>query len=82
MMTDITNAEAIQMMGRCKQEIAMLRAEIGRLKPKADAYDNLAAVLRLLPQPSQGAGEDLVWTLDKRIRELTPPAPRKDDAQS
>lgn len=69
----INNREAIEMMNRCKSEIVGLRATIERLKPKADAYDNLAAVLRLLPQPSMGMGEDLVWTLDKRIRELTPP---------
>jgi hypothetical protein len=73
------NLEAIEMMNRCKQEIAGLRAEISRLKPKADAYDNMATILRLLPQPSVGMGEDLVWVLDKRIRELTPkpaePAP-------
>lgn len=68
----IDNNEAIEMMNRCKQEIAGLRAEIARLKPKADAYDSVAQVLRLLPQPSQGMGEDLVWILDKRIRELTP----------
>lgn len=60
------------MMNRCKNEIAGLRAVIDRLRPKADAYDNLASVLRLLPQPSQGMGEDVVWILDKRIRELQP----------
>lgn len=69
---DITNAEAIEMMNRCKHEISVLRLQIDRLKPKADAYDNLASVLRLLPRPSEGASEDLIWTLDKRIRELTP----------
>lgn len=66
------NAEAIQMMERCKHEIRDLRAVIDRLKPKADAYDNLASVLRLLPQPSVGMGQDMVWILDKRIRELGP----------
>lgn len=71
-MKDMSNSEGIEMMTRCKEEIHSLRATIDRLKPKADAYDNLAAVLRLLPQPSQGMGEDLVWTLNNRIRELTP----------
>jgi hypothetical protein len=71
---DISNKEAIDMMLRCKNEIVGLRATIDRLKPKADAYDNIAIVLRLLPQQSVGMGEDVVWTLDKRIRELTPPA--------
>lgn len=72
MQDTITNAEAIQMMQRCKHEIADLRRQIATLRPKADAYDNLTIVLRLLPQPSIGMGEDLVWTLDKRIQELTP----------
>lgn len=71
-MKEFTNAEAIEMMNRCKHEIMMLRAQIDRLQPKADAYDNLASVLRLLPQPSIGMSEDMVWILDKRIRELAP----------
>lgn len=66
----ISNREAIEMMTRCKQEIQSLRAQIDRLKPKADAYDNLAIVLSLLPRQSVGMGEDLVWVLDKRMREL------------
>lgn len=70
---EISNQEAIQMMNRCKDEITSLRARIDRLQPKADAYDNLVTVPRLLPQPSIGMGEDLVWTLNKRIKELTPP---------
>lgn len=70
-MKDMTNAEAMQMMTRCKAEIINLRAQVERLKPKADAYDSLATVLRLLPQPSIGASEDLVWTLENRMRELT-----------
>ena len=69
---DISNQEAIQMMNRCKQEIVSLRSLIDRLQPKADAYDNIVTILRLLPQPSVGMSEDLVWTLDKRIRELQP----------
>lgn len=69
---EISNKEAVEMMNRCKQEIIGMRATIDRLKPKADAYDNLVIVLSLLPRPSIGMGEDLVWTLDKRIRELTP----------
>jgi hypothetical protein len=69
---EISNKEAIEMMNRCKQEIIGMRATIDRLKPKADAYDNLVIVLGLLPRQSVGMGEDLVWTLDKRIHELTP----------
>lgn len=75
-MTDtISNKEAIDMMLRCKSEIMSLRATIDRLRPKADAYDNLAIVLSLLPRSGIGVGEDVVWTLDKRVRELTPPSP-------
>jgi hypothetical protein len=83
MSENMPNAEAIQMMNRCKQEIAGLRARIDRLQPKADAYDNLVTVLGLLPRPSVGMGEDLVWVLDKRIRELEPkpgPNPVAGDA--
>lgn len=73
------NKEAIDMMLRCKNEILSLRATIDRLKPKADAYDNLATLLRLLPQPSVGMGEDLAWVIDRRIKELTPPTPQPAD---
>jgi hypothetical protein len=69
---EISNREAIEMMERCKHEIMRLRAVIDRLQPKADAYDNLAIVLHLLPRPGVCIGEDLVWTLDKRIRDLQP----------
>ena len=68
----MSEKEAIEMMNRCKQEILSLRAQIDRLTPKADAYDKLAIVLGLLPRQSVGMGEDLVWVLDKRIREITP----------
>jgi len=70
MSTQISNEEAIQMMQRCKHEIQSMRDEIDHLRPKAEAYNNLAAVLNLLPKRSMGMGEDLVWVLDKRIREL------------
>lgn len=69
------NKEAIEMMQRCKSEIMSLRAQIDRLSPKADAYDKLAIVLGLLPRPGISMGEDVVWTLDKRIRELKPEEP-------
>ena len=69
---EINNVEAVEMMQRCKAEILGLRAEISRLRPKAEAYDNLAIVLGLLPRRSEGMAEDLVWRIDQRIRELTP----------
>lgn len=71
-MRDISNQEAIEMMNRCKHEIMQLRAEVQALRPKAEAYDNFAIVLHLLPQRSVGMGEDIVWTLNKRIEELQP----------
>lgn len=66
----MNDKEAIEMMQRCSSEIKELRATIDRLAPKAHAYDQLSVVLGLLPQKSQGYGEDLAWTLDKRIGEL------------
>lgn len=73
MQSEISNIEAVKMMIRCKQEIVEMRAIIKRLTPKAEAYDNFSIILRLLPQTSMGMGEDIVWILDKRIEELTPP---------
>lgn len=74
---EITKDEHIGMMNRCKKEIVGLRAHIERLQPKADAYDNLTAIIGLLPKGgSLGMSEDLVWALDRRIRELNaPPTP-------
>jgi len=79
-MQEISNQEAIEMMNRCKHEIMRLRAEVNFLGPKAEAYDNIAAVLRLLPQNNRPCSEDIVWALDKRIKELEPkPASEKID---
>jgi hypothetical protein len=66
----MNDKEAVEMMNRCRHEIMNLRAHIDRLTPKAEAYDNIAAILRLLPQPSRSMGEDLLWALDRRIREI------------
>ncbi len=62
--------EAIEMMQRASREIKDLRAHIGRLEPKAAAYDNMAALIDLLPKRSQGMSEDVAWRLDKRIEEV------------
>lgn len=69
-----TAGEFVEMMRRCREEIKSLRAEVERLRPKAEAYESLQSVLRLLPQPNLTCGEDLVWRLNKRIDELTKPA--------
>lgn len=63
--------EAIQMMKRCRDEIRQQRATIEHLMPKAQAWDQLCKVLNLLPQPSQGYGEDLVWRLDEEIKAVS-----------
>ncbi len=62
--------EFIEMAQRCSSEIKEMRRAIANLQPKADAYDKLSIVLGLLPQPSQGYGEDIAWKLDKRVEEL------------
>lgn len=72
-MADMTKAEAIEMMNRCRNEIVTLRREIERLAPKAEAYDRIGAILNLLPKPSIGYGEDVVWQLEKRIKALSEP---------
>ena len=65
----MNDKEAIDMMQRCKHEIISLRREIDHLRPRAEAYESVAQVLALLPRKSVGMGEDMVWMLDKRIRE-------------
>jgi hypothetical protein len=67
---EMNDQEAVEMMVRCRNEIRSQRATIEQLMPKAQAWDQLCKVLNLLPQPSQGYGEDLAWRLDKRIEEL------------
>jgi len=63
--------EALQMMHRCLREIESLRAQIDRLTPKAEAYENLQAIIRLMPRGgSVVASEDLVWALRKRIESM------------
>jgi hypothetical protein len=69
-MMGMEDTDAIQMMARCRDEIKHLRRINADLAPKADAYDNLAIVLNLLPRPSQGMTEDLVWRLDREIEEI------------
>ncbi len=69
-MRNMHDQEAIEMMRRASAEIKVLRSEVDRLAPKAEAYDSLRAVLNLLPQRSQGYGEDVAWMLDKRVKEL------------
>lgn len=67
-----TTQEFVEMGKRASAEIKMLRNHIAQLAPKAEAYDNIARVLALLPQRSSGDGEDVAWMIDRRVKELTP----------
>lgn len=73
--------EALEMMQRCKHEIIILRQQIDYLRPKAEAYDNISSILSLLPPPSRTMGEDLIWTLDKRIQEINQKIKEKEVAK-
>lgn len=69
----VTEQEFIEMGKRASEEIKMLRRQIERLAPRAEAYDNLVSVLNLLPRTNSGGiGEDLAWRIDQRIKELKP----------
>ncbi|RXT29357.1 hypothetical protein B5P46_11795 [Rhizobium leguminosarum] len=72
-MQEVSTQEFIQMAQRCAAEIKDLRNLVGRLSPKADAYDAICTILGLLPQRSQGMSDDLMWRIEKRIRELQEP---------
>lgn len=72
--------DAIHMMKRCRDEIRQQRATIEHLAPKAQAWDQLCKVLNLLPQPSQGYGEDLVWRLDEEIKAVSERMAREQQA--
>ncbi|MGK2908789.1 MAG: hypothetical protein ACSLE1_03170 [Sphingobium sp.] len=77
----MTDKDVIDMTQRCIEEISMLRDEVARLAPKADAYDAITSILGLLPRPSQGYGEDIVWRLKKQIAELTANAVAPEPAE-
>ena len=78
----MNDKEAIDMMQRCVAELRDLRAQIQHLSPLADAYIALRDVIRMAG-PRNGmstAGQDIIWTLEKRIRELEPkPVSAKSD---
>lgn len=66
----MTDKDIIDMINRCIEEIKMLRGRIVSLEPKAHAYESVTKILDLLPKPSQGHGEDLLWRLEKQVQEL------------
>ena len=70
----MNDKEAIDMMQRCLEEVRSLRAQVEHLAPMADAYIALRDVIRMAG-PRNGAstmGQDIIWTLQKRIAELEP----------
>lgn len=62
--------ELMEMMQRCTEEIKGLRRTVDQLRPRAEAYENLAALIDMFPKKSVSMGEDLAWKLDRRIAEL------------
>ncbi|MDR6266555.1 hypothetical protein [Roseobacter sp. N2S] len=64
------DSQAVLMMQRCAREIRSLRRINAELAPKAEAYDNLHQVLKMMPQRGEGAAEDLVWVLENEIAEI------------
>lgn len=68
----MNDQEAIEMMQRCVHELEDNRRLVARLAPNAEAYEVIRDIIRMVPKPSQGYGEDLVWRLKKKIDELQP----------
>ena len=65
------NAEVLQLIRRCTDEIKTLRKQIDHLQPKAEAYDAMLTILRMVPCGGMvGRGEDLVWLLDRKVQEI------------
>ena len=69
--SETSKQEFIEMARRASSEIKDLRARIASLEPKAHAYEQMSTVLGLLPRQSGVYGEDLAYTLDKRVAELS-----------
>jgi len=67
---DKLRREMVSLLDRAAGELEGLRRANGELAPKADAYDTVRQILRLLPQPAQGYGEDLVWRFRNRAAAL------------
>lgn len=59
--------EQVEMMQRAAHEIRDLRSRVAQLQPKAEAYDNMAALISVAISPrSMGMAEDLAWALERR----------------
>ena len=76
------NTEVLQLIRRCTDEIKTLRKQIDYLKPRAEAYEAMLTVLRMVPRGGMiGEGEDLVWSLDRKVREIEHEEERKKAAE-
>lgn len=62
---------------QAREEIAALRQQVARLWPKAEAYDHIATILKLLPKQGTPMGEDVLWKIDKHFEQLATPAQEK-----
>lgn len=62
--------EAVQMMQRCVHELRGMRRVNNELAPAAEAFHVIRKITHAMSHDSHGASEDLVWVLEKRIREL------------
>lgn len=70
--SETNKQEFIEMALRARDEIKSLRDQIAYLQPKAEAYEYLTTVLRLVPdRRQQTMGEDLARMLNNRVAELT-----------
>ena len=73
------NTEVLQLIRRCTDEIKTLRKQIDYLKPKAEAYEAMLVILQLVPRGGMmGEGEDLVWLLDRKVRDIENEEARKE----
>lgn len=63
----MNDLELKQILGRCHDEISMLRERLAVAEAKARSYDALLQVLDLFPKQAQGFGEDVVWILKKEL---------------
>lgn len=75
------DADVRQMAQQCIFEIKRMRERLALVEPKADAYDNLAAVIRMAgPREGECFSVDIVRQLEQQIADLSPkPTVRHDD---
>lgn len=62
--------EIICLLRTAHDEVVTLRRQVTELAPKAHAYDTLAAVARMKPEPEQGYGVDVAWRIKTAVEKL------------